>query len=392
MGIIEVETLQKKLDTLQNQALGNDITEVHKMHKLQKENAALTAKHNNLLQEVSELRAEKENLFSQSESNSRMQSRQLSDVTNQLHAVEMERDTHVSQIEKLLKEATISSKELDSRASDQQRLERENNTFRNQLEDLIHSHKMEINQMKIDVSKEKLSLKEQDVAQRVQALHEVEKDKMVALEKTKSDLESQVSNLEKKNYEILTDTRLKIEEIEDKARFDRDVELRLEKELAALKFSLAQANEKCSDFARESVVNGETKHKYLKLVTATEALEAANQDLKNNFESSAQENNILKKEIEMLQKNILQQQETYRINDLEKKEKHEVKIKELFSSVEELKKEKKEMKSKYEKLHHKAKKMSKKNKLESEVLNDQLNLLKSKAEQTELEKENMLRN
>ncbi|XP_069048604.1 centrosomal protein of 83 kDa [Lepisosteus oculatus] len=227
----EVSRLEKDKEELSNQLLGADPTRDNKrVESLLREKAQLHQRLKSLEAEVAELRAERDNSGAQAENVQRIQVRQLAESQCAVRSLEGEKQSLKLQVERLDRELLLSHEQNAQLTSKLHKVEREVNILTSKVEELKHSHKIEVANIKLECArskgevererdtlqnqldglqsdveilkttiernKEHLAEKERELIRKVQAVREEEFQKLATVQDEKLELESRVAELE----------------------------------------------------------------------------------------------------------------------------------------------------------------------------------------------------
>jgi len=423
---IDKDALQKQIISLTDELSSKTPGDMHKLRLLQKENTQLNLQVKTLKDETEELRNKFEQTNVQTDQSSRLQVRQISELSIQCKSLESEKDTAKIQLDRVQKELENSIREQDRISTELHKTERENMQLKNRTDELIHSHKMELNNIKLDLTKncceveqEKdrlqaemnlyksksivqesninelkndLELKEKEIFKRVQLVREEEWSKINRLECEKTQLESQITSLKQQKLEIQSSLKTIQNQMDDHVKVEEDVKERYERELTNFKNQMNQEKLKLNNSLKENEKLLETKSKYQKLLQSHDALLLSEQESKNEIEKSFLSNDLLRKELDFSQNELIKQRELHQKNLYELKRQSEDEKCKLHEKWFCLEKEYKELKSKYERLSITAKKKNKKLKSELEILSLQVEELKTKESHHQLEKQTLIKN
>ncbi|XP_064417934.1 centrosomal protein of 83 kDa [Latimeria chalumnae] len=228
----EIGRLEKDKETLHDQLLSVDPTRDNKrVEALLREKAQIYQKLKGLEAEITELRAERENSGMQAENVQRIQVRQLAESQAAIKSLEAEKQSVRLQLDRLEKELQLATEQNNLLTSKLHRAEREVNTLSSKVEELKHSHKLEITSIKLEAArargeierqrdsiqrqvdgmqsdtevlrntierqKELLTEKERELIRKVQVAKEEEFQKLTALQDEKLELENKIADLER---------------------------------------------------------------------------------------------------------------------------------------------------------------------------------------------------
>ncbi|XP_062424288.1 centrosomal protein of 83 kDa isoform X5 [Rhea pennata] len=152
----EITRLDKDKEELHNQLLSVDPTRDSKrVEVLSREKAQLHQKLKGLEAEVAELRAERDNCGVQAENVQRVQVRQLAEMQTLARSLEAEKKSAEQQIDRVEKELQISHEQNIHLTSKLHKSEREVNSLAAKVEELKHSHKLEVTNVKLEAARTK---------------------------------------------------------------------------------------------------------------------------------------------------------------------------------------------------------------------------------------------
>lgn len=422
---LEKETLNKQIKSL-NEKNNQDSGDVYKVRMLQKENTQLNLRVKSLLTELEELRDLKETANLQTDQASRLQARQLSELTLQCRSLEAEKETSKLQLDRIQKEINISIKEQDTLSTDLHRLEKENLQLKSQIEEISHNGKMELNNTKLTLMKDRgeleqerdslrmelnmlknkftiqeaslqqlkksLEEKEAEAIKRVQTVKEEEWGRVNNLETVKSQLESQVSSLEQQKLDAEGEYQSRLDQLTNRLKTERDNKERSDREISNIKEALNEEKYNVKSFQQEIANLMEMKHKYQKLSHDYENVLASEQGMRNDVDKMANTIDLLKKELEMNQEDVQKQREVHQKHISETRKKLDEEKGREQKKYMDLQKEHKELKKKHDKLSHAAKKKNKKLKTEVNLLTDEIQTMKTKEDKHDMEKQMLMKN
>ncbi|NXK56523.1 CEP83 protein, partial [Chauna torquata] len=152
----EIARLEKDKEELHNQLLSVDPTRDSKrVEVLTREKAQLYQKLKGLEAEVAELRAERDNCGVQAENVQRVQVRQLAEMQTLARSLEAEKKSAEQQIDRIEKELQMSHEQNILLTSKLHKSEREVNSLTAKVEELKHSHKLEVTNVKLEAARTK---------------------------------------------------------------------------------------------------------------------------------------------------------------------------------------------------------------------------------------------
>ncbi|KAJ3126976.1 Centrosomal protein of 83 kDa [Nowakowskiella sp. JEL0407] len=230
----ELVLMEQKIVSLQ-QSIAN-VSDAEKTRDIQRENSNLQCQVQSLLNELEEVRAQKETLTVTFESQERLHKKKLFEESAFSKVVSSERDALKSKVSVLQNEINMNLKQIDTLTEENTRIQREFERSKSSMDALLHQTTIESNDLKAAHLKEKsqfessiaelrrkiqelkssqksledtaqelrgkLSTKEKEYLEKLQLVREEEWGKLSKLETEKSDLERQVQILMQKLREI----------------------------------------------------------------------------------------------------------------------------------------------------------------------------------------------
>ncbi|XP_066930488.1 centrosomal protein of 83 kDa-like [Clytia hemisphaerica] len=423
---LEKETLRKEIASLREELENAEPADVQRLRSLQKENAQLTLRVKGLHAELEEMREKKETINSQIDQQNRLQARQISELNVRCKSLETEKETSKLQYERLQKEVEKLTREQDNTSNDLQKSERENLQLKSQVEEITHSKKMELNAVKVSLMKDrgdlererdtlrmevnmvknkytvqennlqdlktKLEEKERDAIKRVQTIKEEEWSKLNKVESVKSQLESQISSLEQQQINLHQSYKSQLEQMDENLKAEKDYKEKYERDVANMKLMLTQERQKNKTISQENEKLSDVKSRYQKLLQDHESTISSEHDLKNNVEKYIHNIELLKRELETQQNDIRMERETHQKHTQDVCKRHEEDKDKHHDLLKNIQNEHKDLKKKYEKLTATCKKKIKRLKTELQTSKEQLQILQSKEDQHELEKQALRKN
>ncbi|XP_072511695.1 centrosomal protein of 83 kDa isoform X3 [Notamacropus eugenii] len=152
----EVSRLEKDKEEIHNQLLNIDPTRDSKrVEKLVREKAQLCQKLKGLEAEVTELRAERENFGTQAENVQRIQVRQLAEMQATVRSLEAEKQSAKLQYDRVEKELQSTNEQNTLLISKLHKAEREVTSLTSKVEEIKHSNKLEIADIKLEAARAK---------------------------------------------------------------------------------------------------------------------------------------------------------------------------------------------------------------------------------------------
>ncbi|KAG9345776.1 hypothetical protein JZ751_008921 [Albula glossodonta] len=292
----EISRLEKDKEELTAQLLSSDPSRDSKrVEALLRDKAQLHLRLKGLEAEVAELRAERDSCGAQAENVQRIQVRQLAESQAAVKALEAEKQSLRLQLERLESELRLSQEQNTQLTTRLHKAEREVNVLTSQVEQMKHSHKLEVANVKLESvrargelererdvlqsqveglqldvevlketverSKELLVEKEREVIRRVQAAREEEFHKMAAVQEEKLELENRMSELEQQRaLQEATGTSQK-EEWEERLRAAQLGEETARREVQSLRTKVQQQSLQLEELGREKQENADLRQR-----------------------------------------------------------------------------------------------------------------------------------
>uniref|UniRef100_A0A6J0VIU5 Centrosomal protein of 83 kDa isoform X1 n=2 Tax=Pogona vitticeps TaxID=103695 RepID=A0A6J0VIU5_9SAUR len=359
----EIARLDKDKEELHNQLHSIDPTRDHKrVEELLREKTQLQQKLKGLEAEVAELRAQKENSGMQAENIQRIQMRQLTEMQATTRSLEAEKQSVKLQLECVEKELQMSNEQNTLLMGKLHKAEREINALTTKVEELKHSHKLEITNIKLetakarsDIEREKNKIqsemdglhsdneilkatleqhkvliveKDRELVRKVQAAKEDGFQKLVALQEEKLELENKLAELQKMKVEQEAQMQSEKDHYEGKLLAMRLAEESSRREIENLRLKLQQQASNSEELEKERSENANLKQQIHSLqlqVTSISQSENdlmdSNQKLKEILERLKQEYRNARSQAEKAQLDSEKNLEDKRIEWLEEKHK-----------------------------------------------------------------------
>ncbi|NXX41437.1 CEP83 protein, partial [Tricholaema leucomelas] len=327
----EIARLDKDKEELRHQLLSVDPTRDSKrLEALSREKAQLYQKLKGLEAEVAELRAERDNCGVQAESVQRVQVRQLAEVQAVVRSLEAEKRSAELQIDRLEKELQTSHEQNILLTSKLHKSEREVNSLAAKVEELKHSYKLEVTNVKLEAARTKSEVerernkiqsemdgllsdkavlkaaverhkvllveKDRELIRKVQAAKEEVFGQIAALQDEKLEVESRLADLEKMRLEQDSWRQSEKEQYEEKLRAVQVAEESSRKEVQRLRSKIQQQALQTEELEKNKCENADLKQQIhelqLQLASLSQAendLQESNQKLKETIERLKQE-------------------------------------------------------------------------------------------------------
>uniref|UniRef100_A0A8C6QT28 Centrosomal protein 83 n=3 Tax=Nannospalax galili TaxID=1026970 RepID=A0A8C6QT28_NANGA len=324
----EVARLEKDKEELHNQLLSVDPTrDSRRVEHLVREKNHLLQKLKGLEAEVTELRAEKENSGAQVENVQRIQVRQLAEMQATLRSLEAEKQSAKLQAERLEKELQSSNEQNTCLISKLHKADQEVNGLTSKVQELKHSNKLEITDIKLEAARAKSELerernkiqseldglqsdneilkstvehhkallveKDRELIRKVQAAKEEGYQRLVVLQDEKLELENRLADLEKMKVEHDVWRQSEKDQCEEKLRASQMAEESARRELQSIRLKLQQQIVNTENAEKEKNENSELKQQISRLQLQVTSLAQSENDLLNS-------NQMLKEMVERL--------------------------------------------------------------------------------------------
>uniref|UniRef100_A0A670IV55 Centrosomal protein 83 n=2 Tax=Podarcis muralis TaxID=64176 RepID=A0A670IV55_PODMU len=421
----EITRLGKDKEELHNQLLNIDPTRDGKrVEALLREKAQLVQKLKGFEAEVAELRAQRENSGMQAENVQRIQVRQLTEMQATTRSLEAEKQSLKLQLERIEKELQMSSEQNTLLRSKLHKAEREISALTTKVEELKHSHKLEITNIKLEAARARTEIerernkiqseidglhsdneirkktleqhkmllieKDRELVRKVQAAEEEGFQKLAALQEEKLELEARLSELEKIKVEQDAQRQLEKDEYKEKLSALQVAEESSRREIKDLRLKIQQQTIHSEELEKERSENANLKGRIQDLQLQVASLSqsennllVSNQKLKEMMERLKHECQNARSQAERAQLDSEKNLEDKHVEWLEEKHK-------LIQRITEVEQKYNQMK---EKLHRAAvaqKKRKTLNDKKQKKLLEKIELLEAKRE--ELETENQVLN
>ncbi|NXL62765.1 CEP83 protein, partial [Chordeiles acutipennis] len=310
----EIARLDKDKEELRNQLLSVDPTRDSKrVETLSREKAQLYQKIKGLEAEVAELRAERDNCGVQAESVQRVQIRQLAEMQAMTRSLEAEKKSAELQIDRLEKELQMSHEQNILLTGKLHKSEREVNSLAAKVEELKHSHKLEVTNVKLEAARTKSEIerernkiqsemdgllsdkeilktaverhkvllveKDRELIRKVQAAKDEAFEKIAALQDEKLELENRLADLEKIKLEQDTWRQTEKDQYEEKLRVVQIAEESSKKELQRLRLKIQQQAIQTEELEEKKRENADLKQQIQNMQLQLASLSQSENDL-----------------------------------------------------------------------------------------------------------------
>uniref|UniRef100_A0A8D0L9U3 Centrosomal protein 83 n=1 Tax=Sphenodon punctatus TaxID=8508 RepID=A0A8D0L9U3_SPHPU len=310
----EVTRLEKDKEELHNQLFSVDPTRDSKrVEVLLREKAQLHQKIKGLEAEVAELRAERENSGMQAESVQRVQVRQLAEMQSTMRSLEAEKQSAQLQLDRIEKELQMRNEQNTLLTSKLHKAEREINALAAKVEELKHSHKLEITNIKLEAARAKSEVerernklqsemdglhsdneilkaaverhkvflveKDRELIHKVQAAREEGFQKLAALQEEKLEFENRLAELEKMKGEQDGLRQSEKDQFEERLRVIQLAEESSRRELQNIRLKLQQHVNQSEEIEKEKSENADLKQQIHDLQLHVASLSQSENDL-----------------------------------------------------------------------------------------------------------------
>ncbi|XP_066489502.1 centrosomal protein of 83 kDa isoform X1 [Tiliqua scincoides] len=324
----EIARLDKDKEELHSQLLNIDPTRGNKrVDALLREKLQLAQKLKGLEAEVAELRAQRENSGIQAENVQRIQVRQLAEMQATVRSLEAEKQSAKLQLERIEKELQMSNEQNAVLIDKLHKAERERSALTTKVEELKHSHKLEITNIKLEAARAKSEIerernkiqsemdglrsdneilkttlerhkvlsveKDRELVRKVQAAKEEGFQKLAALQEEKLELETKIAELEKNKMEQDAQRQSEKDRYEEKLSTMQLAEESSKREIQNLRIRLQQQAITSEELEKEKNENLNLKQHIHDLQLQVASLSRSENDLMDS-------NNKLKEVLERL--------------------------------------------------------------------------------------------
>ncbi|KAK7130154.1 hypothetical protein R3I93_019706 [Phoxinus phoxinus] len=270
-----------------------------RVEALLREKAQLHQRLRGLEAEVTELRAERNNSGAQAENVQRIQIRQLAESQAAVKALEAEKQSIRMQLDRTESELRLSQEQNTLLTGKLHKAEREINSLSSQVEEMKHTHKLELSNVKLECvrakgemerdrdtlqcqveglqsdievmksalerNKDLISEKEREMVRRVQAAREEEIHKMATLQEEKLELENRLSELEQQRALQEATGNSQKEEWEERLRAAQLGEESVRKELQNLRAKVQQLGQQLEELETSRAENADLRRQNAEL-------------------------------------------------------------------------------------------------------------------------------
>ncbi|XP_071082118.1 centrosomal protein of 83 kDa-like [Haliotis cracherodii] len=341
----EVTNLRKERDTTINRITTENTADSQKVRVLQRENAQLHLKLKSLLSEMEEIRAQREKIGLESDSVTRIQSKQLSENTAVIKSLEAERESLHRQSDSLQRELSGTGETHNRLTGKIHELEKENLVFKNRVEELTHKNKVELTNLKMEMLKQRgdlererdrlanmvedmqtnieisehkieqqslaLEEKEREAVRRVQAAREEEFTKFTQAENEKLELEAKLQEVDRKKIDEEAARHVAQERMGERIAAANSARDSAEKELLVLKTRIHNFESLQSQLERERGENSDLKSKISKLEDELGGFLGNEHDMTDQVIKLRNQNELLKDELRLTKDQMVKIQDNH---------------------------------------------------------------------------------
>ncbi|XP_043092100.1 centrosomal protein of 83 kDa isoform X2 [Puntigrus tetrazona] len=390
-----------------------------RVEALLREKAQLHQRLKGLEAEVTELRAERNNSGAQAENVQRIQIRQLAESQAAVKALEAEKQSIRMQLDRTESELRLSQEQNTLLTGKLHKAEREINSLSSQIEEMKHTHKLDLSNVKLECvrakgelerdrdtlhcqveglqsdievlksalerNKELISEKEREMVRRVQAAREEEIHKMAVLQEEKLELENRLSEFEQQRALQEATGSFQKEEWEERLRAAQLSEESVRKELQNLRVKIQQQGQQLEELETSRAESADLKRQNAELNLQIGALSHSESELldtngrlRESLERVREDLRSARAQMERTQQEAERLVEERRVEWLEEKHK-------LQEREEELREKYSQAKERLQRAAFAQKKRKTMTELKENKLQDKIQLLEAKIEELEIE-------
>uniref|UniRef100_A0A3B3T3Z2 Centrosomal protein 83 n=1 Tax=Paramormyrops kingsleyae TaxID=1676925 RepID=A0A3B3T3Z2_9TELE len=417
----EVSRLERDKEDLSARLLSSDPERDGKrVEALLREKAQLHLRLKGLEAEVAQLRAERDNSGMQAKNVQRVQLRQLAESQAAIKVLEAEKQSLRIQQDRLDGELQLSQEQSGLLTARLHKAEREVSALTSQLEEMRHSHKLEVANVRLECvrargeleaerdalqskveglqsdmddlkvalerNKEHLAEKEREMIRKVQAAREQELHKMAAVQEEKLELENRVTDLEQQRTLQEAAEISQKEQCEERFRAAQLGEETARKEASSLKIRIQQQARQLEELEKEKTENGDLRKQNQELTVQLSSLSHseselldANRRLREALERLREDQRSARCQAERAQLEAERVLEERRVEWLQ--EKHQLQEREA-----QLETKGSQAREKLQRAALAQKKRKTMSELKEKKLQDKIQLLEARIEQMEIEK------
>ncbi|KAH0616750.1 hypothetical protein JD844_028120 [Phrynosoma platyrhinos] len=310
----EIARLDKDKEELRNQLLSVDPTRDNKrVEALLREKTQLLQKLKGFEAEVAEIRAQRENSGVQADNVQRLQARQLAEMQGTIRSLEAEKQSVKLLLDRVEKELQMSNEQNTLLIGKLHKAEREINALTTKVEELKHSHKIEITNIKLESARARSEIerernkiqsemdelrsdneilrttlerhkvlsteKDRELIRKVQAAKEEEFQKLAVLQEEKLELETKLAELEKVKVEQDSQMQSEKDQYVEKLSTMQLAEESAKREIQNLRLKLQQQASNVEELERERSENADLKQRIHDLQLQVASLSQSESDL-----------------------------------------------------------------------------------------------------------------
>nr|XP_022301785.1 centrosomal protein of 83 kDa-like isoform X1 [Crassostrea virginica] len=416
----EVTNLRKERETTITKVREESSQDAERVRILQKENAQLLLKLKTLTLELEEIHAQREKQGFETDNITRVQNKQITELSVTIKALETERESLRHQLDQLQRDLALTGDTHNKLTGQIHELEKENAVCRNKVEEITHKNKvdltnlkmdmlkqrgelererdkllntvddlqtkLEINQHKIDQQARALVEKERDAVRRVQAAREEEFVKLTKVEAEKLALETKLQEMDRRKIDQDAYKHAEKEKMEERIRATNDAKETAERELLVLKSKIDHQNHLQNMIERERSENSDLKSKVSRLETEINAYLGNEHDMTDDNLRLRNQVELLKEEIKLTKSQLKKVQDNHDIILMQQRSAFTEEKAQVDQRLQELQGQLKELHGKYQRALTAYKKYKKKSTHVVERLKDKVEILEAKNVEIELEK------
>ncbi|XP_072002679.1 centrosomal protein of 83 kDa [Engystomops pustulosus] len=357
----QVTQLEKDKEELHGQIISIDCSRDNKhLEALLGEKVLLCQNLEVLKAEVKELRAEREHYGAQAENVQRIQVRQMNETQAALRSLEAEKQSLKLQHERLENELHTATEQNDHLNKKLHKAEREVHSLTSKIDELKHSQKIEIDNIKLEAArtkndsekdkdriqsqlneletengilkasmeqqKELLAEKERELIRKVQAVKEVGFQQIATMQEERLEMENRIAELEKYKEDQEQQKHSEISQLEEKLRIAQSAEESTRRELLSSRTKLQQQVVYAEQLKKEKLEEVDLKREISNLKTqilslseSENSLLRANEKLRDVVEQLKQENRCARSQADKVQQEAERELEGHQVEWLQEK-------------------------------------------------------------------------
>ncbi|XP_062569584.1 centrosomal protein of 83 kDa-like isoform X2 [Saccostrea cucullata] len=416
----EVTNLRKERETTITKVREESSQDTERVRILQKENAQLLLKLKTLTLELEELHAQREKQGFETDNITRVQAKQITELSASVKGLETERESLRRQLDQLQRDLALTGDTHNKLTGQIHELEKENAVYKNKLEELTHKNKVDLTNLKMDMLKQRGELererdkllnvvddlqtkleinkhtidqqaralveKERDAVRRVQAAREEEFVKLTGVESEKLALETKLQEIDRRKIDQEAYKHAEKEKMEERIRAANDAKETAERELLVLKSKVDHQNSLQNQIERERSENSDLKSKISKLETEINAYLGNEHDMTDDNLRLRNQVELLREEIKLTKGQLKKVQDNHDIILMQQRSAFTEEKAQVDHRLQDLQGQLKELHGKYQRALTAYKKYKKKSTHVVERLKDKIEILEAKNLEIELEK------